>query len=410
MATEQITYAEEQAELPNALADTEIARLMKLVSDSGYKKSENAPTLHKEAFKPRSLVEIAMEVQQKREQKEKQTKELAELAQNASHPTDENKLDTRNDGSAVKTENIKPEFSNISDEYISSVSQSKNVQSDILPPSNEDVAKELDAQPVKAEDNPEQTNTAENLDINANPENNIAVELSDQLDSNRSADSLTNEDEANDEIAKADEIKKINFDEGFDEGLKAGKLTMKAELEQKFNEQKNTFDALITSLTQMSFADTKQLESDIQSAIVELAAERAGIAITEMPEMFITRIETLINRLGSSVDTPIIRLNKADLNHIKTARKQSEILTKSRLIEDPDFNHGDIAISLAGIEIQDILKNRTSLSEVSPISGQAHLDVTEETNQPETLKDDQIKTEQPLQDDSVEKTSSDETS
>ena len=409
MATEQIIYAEEQAELPNALADTEIARLMKLVSDSGYKKSENAPTRHKEAFKPRSLVEIAMEAQQKREQKEKKSKELAELAQNASHPTDANKLDTQNDSSSLKTENIEPESSNISDEDMSSISQSKNVPSDI-PPLDKGVAKELDAEPVKAEDNPEQTNTAENLDKDANPENTLAAELSDQLDSNRSADNLTNQDVANDEGAKADENKKINFDEGYDEGLKAGKLAMKAELEQKFNEQKNTFDALITSLTQMSFADTKQLESDIQSAIVELAAERAGIAITEMPEMFITRIETLINRLGSSVDTPIIRLNKADLNHIKTARKQSEILTKSRLIEDPDFNHGDIAISLAGIEIQDILKNRTSLSEVSPTSGQAQLDVIEEINQPETLNDDQIKTEHPLQDDSVDKTSSDETS
>ena len=409
MATEQITYAEEQAELPNALADTEIARLMKLVSDSGYKKSENAPTRHKEAFKPRSLVEIAMEAQQKREQKEKKRKELAELAQNASHPTDANKLDTQNDSSSLKTENIEPESSNISDEDMSSISQSKNVPSDI-PPLDKGVAKELDAEPVKAEDNPEQTNTAENLDKDANPENTLAAELSDQLDSNRSADNLTNQDVANDEGAKADENKKINFDEGYDEGLKAGKLTMKAELEQKFNEQKNTFDALITSLTQMSFADTKQLETDIQSAIMELATERAGIAITEMPEMFITRIETLINRLGSSVDTPIIRLNKADLNHIKTARKQSEILTKSRLIEDPDFNHGDIAISLAGIEIQDILKNRTSLSEVSPTSGQAQLDVIEEINQPETLNDDQIKTEHPLQDDSVDKTSSDETS
>ena len=44
MASEQITYADEQAELPNALEDSEIARIMKLVTESGYKKSENAPT------------------------------------------------------------------------------------------------------------------------------------------------------------------------------------------------------------------------------------------------------------------------------------------------------------------------------------------------------------------------------
>ena len=62
MASEQITYADEQAELPNALEDSEIARIMKLVSGSGYKKSEDAPT-EKNEFKPRSLVEIAMEAQ-----------------------------------------------------------------------------------------------------------------------------------------------------------------------------------------------------------------------------------------------------------------------------------------------------------------------------------------------------------
>ena len=38
MASEQITYEDEQIELPNALEDTEIARLMKLVGDSDYKK------------------------------------------------------------------------------------------------------------------------------------------------------------------------------------------------------------------------------------------------------------------------------------------------------------------------------------------------------------------------------------
>ena len=77
MASEQITYAHEQAELPNALEDTEIARLMKLVGDSGYKKSEDAPTRQKEAFKPRTLVEIAMEAQQKRDEAEKLAKEKA---------------------------------------------------------------------------------------------------------------------------------------------------------------------------------------------------------------------------------------------------------------------------------------------------------------------------------------------
>ena len=74
MASEQITYADEQAELPNALEDSEIARIMKLVTESGYKKSENAPTRKKQEFKPRSLVEIAMEAQKKLDNEDKKSK------------------------------------------------------------------------------------------------------------------------------------------------------------------------------------------------------------------------------------------------------------------------------------------------------------------------------------------------
>ena len=74
MASEQITYADEQAELPNALEDSEIARIMKLVSKSKYKKSEDAPTRQKQEFKPRSLVEIAMEAQKKQSNEDSESK------------------------------------------------------------------------------------------------------------------------------------------------------------------------------------------------------------------------------------------------------------------------------------------------------------------------------------------------
>ena len=40
---------------------------MKLVSETNYKKSEDAPTRKKQEFKPRSLVEIAMEAENKRD-------------------------------------------------------------------------------------------------------------------------------------------------------------------------------------------------------------------------------------------------------------------------------------------------------------------------------------------------------
>ena len=85
-----------------------------------------------------------------------------------------------------------------------------------------------------------------------------------------------------------------------------------------------------------------------------------------------TRIEQLMSRLGSSLDSPIIKLNKADLRHIEAAKENSETLSNIRFIEDETLNHGDILISLAGIEIEDIIENRTF---VNPIDADLETDM-----------------------------------
>ena len=174
------------------------------------------------------------------------------------------------------------------------------------------------------------------------------------------------------ELSKAVENSSVHYDEGFSAGLEAGRNEIKEVLEQKFSEKQNAFETLITKLTSMSSAETKELEADIQAAILSLASERAGIAILEMPENFMTRIEQLMSRLGSSLDSPIIKLNKADLRHIEAAKENSETLSNIRFIEDETLNHGDISISLAGIEIEDIIENRTF---VNPIDADLETDM-----------------------------------
>ena len=95
MASEQITYADEQAELPNALEDPEIARIMKLVSGSGYKKSEDAPTRKKQDFKPRSLVEIT-EAQKKLDNEDKNLKNEVLQTEGVKQTKDTDKMEPVN--------------------------------------------------------------------------------------------------------------------------------------------------------------------------------------------------------------------------------------------------------------------------------------------------------------------------
>ena len=370
MASEQITYAHELAELPNALEDTEIARLMKLVGDSGYKKSEDAPTRQKEAFKPRTLVEIAMEAQHKRDEAEKLAKEKAIKTDTI---IDKGDIKTQLDG----TSHDKLNTDNLSADSLNKDSLNKD---STAPQADTDTSAKAPAEQLNSSDKQhapdEASSSREEVPELTDSENG---EFDETSATENTQDGLAERTVTQNELTKAIENAAIRYDEGYRAGVEAGKNEMKNALEQKFSEQQNTFDALITSLTKMSFAETKELEIDIQAAILSLASERAGVAIQDMPESFLARIEHLMSRVGNSVDSPVITLNRDDLIHITKAKEQSETLSKMRFIEEARFNHGDISINLAGIEIEDILENRMA---ITPLDSDAPINIEQPNSEP----------------------------
>ena len=88
-----------------------------------------------------------------------------------------------------------------------------------------------------------------------------------------------------------------------------------------------------------------------------------------MPEHFVKRIDTLISRVSTSSKNPIIKLNKADLNQVEMVKEKSETLSKFTFSEDETLNHGDVAICLGGIEIEDIIEKRISLTPIETNAG-----------------------------------------
>jgi flagellar biosynthesis/type III secretory pathway protein FliH len=370
MASEQITYAHEQAELPNALEDTEIARLMKLVGDSGYKKSEDAPTRQKEAFKPRTLVEIAMEAQHKRDEAEKLAKEKAIKTETIINKGD---IKTQEAGTAhdkLNTDNQNTD--NLSADNLNTDSTAPQADTDTSATAPAEQLNSSDKQHAPDEASSSREEVPE-LTYSENGE------FDETSATENTPDGLAERTVTQNELSKAIENAAIRYDEGFRAGVEAGKNEMKNTLEQKFSEQQNTFDALITSLTKMSFAETKELEIDIQAAIISLASERAGVAIQDLPESFLARIEHLMSRVGNSVDSPVITLNRDDLIHITKAKEQSETLSKMRFIEEARFNHGDISINLAGIEIEDILENRMA---ITPLDSDVPINIEQPNSEP----------------------------
>ena len=120
-------------------------------------------------------------------------------------------------------------------------------------------------------------------------------------------------------------------------------------------------------ISKNNYADTELLEKDIRTTILSLASERAGFAIKEMPEHFIKRIDTLISRVGTSSKNPIIKLNKGGLEPCGNGKRKSETLSKFTFSEDETLNHGDVAVCLGGIEIEDIIEKRISLTPIEPM-------------------------------------------
>ena len=347
MASEQITYADEQAELPSALQDSEIARIMKLVSETNYKKSEDAPTRKKQKFKPRTLVEIAMEAEKKRDGNNIKSQSISADQNNKTNP--ENR-ELNENATNEPSENIEKQSEDIKQNTVDSKEEDNNINQRQETSDLHESSQELSEIQSKLDDSEIKTHSEiKNIEIDQ-----TAKIVDEAVETNLNAsDSETNCDPSQDPNTA-----NIQYDSGFNDGLKAGKNEMTREFKQKFLEQENTLDALISSLSKISFSETQKLEKDIQTSILLLASERAGIAISEFPEHFLKRIEKLINRLGTSAAKPVIKINKGDLQHIEKVRENSEKLSKINFIEDETLNHGDIIVSMGGIELEDILEKR----------------------------------------------------
>ena len=344
MASEQITYADEQAELPNALEDSEIARIMKLVSGSGYKKSEDAPTRKKQEFKPRSLVEIAMEAQKKLDNEDKNLKNESLQTEGVKQTKDTDK----NGDEPVKASSAEIEEKD-----------SEQIESPSSLPGNNDI--ELADEQIGLNAAIPSDNDAAISSQNA--ESSITEPIADSSEGDQSEESSIPDNIEAYTAQSTDELT-VQYNKGYKDGIEAGKNEREIELQEKFSTQLSILDALISNFTKNNYADTELLEKDIRTTILSLASERAGFAIKEMPEHFVKRIDTLISRVGTSSKNPIIKLNKADLNHVEMVKEKSETLSKFTFSEDETLNHGDVAICLGGIEIEDIIEKRISLTPI----------------------------------------------
>ena len=293
------------------LEDAEIQRLVQLSNDASYQRSERVPVKTVEVFEPRSLVSIAMAAQRRRE----------------------NELQTAMTSGAVIDEDA-ADFAEAS--------------GDAAVAAGEEAAAVADQPAMDEAGAPESSADAAG-----------DVKDSDEAPEGEAAeDPPSSTSQVDFEAGRAEgleEGRRAGFDEGQAKGMEEGRAAGRAEASAQLERTVQAFESATARLSELSAIDSDALEASINEAILRLASERAGLAITEQPDSFADRIEALLATIRTVSGQPSIRLNPADLASIQPLADTREKLRHCNFVADDSLAHGDLSVMVGTIGIDDII-------------------------------------------------------
>ena len=162
------------------------------------------------------------------------------------------------------------------------------------------------------------------------------------------------------------------YDRGVAAGIEAAKSADPTEEERALDERRQAehrdvvlrLEACVASAAGPDAVDEQQLATALQTAVIHLASERAGTAISENPEGIISRIASLAARVKQKSETITVALNSEDLKAL-TAYESGPLGWK--YVADDALLSGDIRISLDTIDISDVLLSDMSQVKKGPL-------------------------------------------
>jgi flagellar biosynthesis/type III secretory pathway protein FliH len=302
----------------SALGEAEISRLIKTAQAAQFVARDGVPKKTENNFKPRSLVEIAFAAEKVRQgaQKSYDQNNMSQSVVSQNDPTAQNLPygDGEQPGSAL---------SGLS-EPVADVPQISEEQASI---------NALQAQ--------------HEADLTA-----LRAELAEQQ-----------------QLAE-----KQAYDRGVTAGIEAAKSAEPSEEERALDELRQAehrdviarLEACVASAAGPDAVDEQQLATALQTAVMHLASERAGIVISENPEGLVARIVSLAERVRQKSETITVALHPEDLKSL-TAYDSGPLGWK--YVADEALLSGDIRISLDAIDISDIIiaapQKRTQIAQQS---------------------------------------------
>lgn len=145
-------------------------------------------------------------------------------------------------------------------------------------------------------------------------------------------------------------------DDAYAEGFSAGKAMTENQREAELTAQFAALEQIIASLGAPNLLDTEALSQNINAAVFELASERIGFALEEMPELLMNRIDRLLDRLAHLSADRILFVAPEDLGLVQLGLGDTETQPRIELRSDSTLSRGDARLRVGGAEICDILE------------------------------------------------------
>ena len=320
----------------DGLADTEITRLISLSNQASYSRSDILPVREPSPFEPKSLVEIAMAAQKRRD--EAKAHAAAEMAMAKQIATEQ--------GSAEQTATSEPASTEASLENIDTADG--DVSSEMASESTMGAG-----QPDNAETDIAATSIAKNIDAS----DSLADTQAEQQTEVQSEQPVQTPSVPTTPNVPDPAILEAEYKRGQEAGLAEGQAKAAEQLEKVLQ----NFEQAVLALADPEALDVSALSALVASRVMALASDRAGQAITDMPEAFAKRIENLITMVKSETANPTINLNSEDFASIRPLAQNREKLKACNFVVDETMSRGDVRLAVGGVGLIDEIANRTNV-------------------------------------------------
>ena len=355
------------------LAENEVARLLGVLQNAEFKRSETRNVTKDNRFKPRSLMEIAIEAQQREAEIEavKQAQEALAAAKRASaSPANKAEADDNLNSDDLNladanSANLEPAIGNNDDGFLTPADAAEDVRvQTVLTNSQPSTTIEAsqNVMPDMASDMGSDDHSHNLSDSSVDP-----ALANDALAKNSNEDDIVvdgekSETATGERIAADFETVTAAFERGKAEGIVAGreagiaetKAAADASAQANLADKIASFEAALAALTKPQALQAEDLSRSIHAAILKLASQRAGQQIEEMPKNFLARIETLVASIGQKMNAGSVHINADDY----TVMLPYLADTHHDFVAEPDLARGDIILKFGGVELNDIAETR----------------------------------------------------